>query len=430
MTQIVVEIVVIFCLILLNGLLSMSELAMMTARKQRLVKRAEQGDQNAIVALDLKQHPDRFLSTVQIGITLIGILSGAVAGATLAKTLGTWLENFAIFRDRGESVAVVLVVIAITYLSLLFGELIPKQIALSSSENVASFMARPMRFLAKISSPLVWLLSTSSNAILGLLRLKDINSQTVLEEEVRFLLKEGRATGEVEESEQEIIERTFKLGDRAVSSIMTSRVDIVWLDSEQSFEENFRRISGSPHHFFPLCKGKLQEVVGVISVKDLLVAQASQSETDLLTLATEPMYVIGSMNGLRLLDSFRNGHRTMALVVDELGNISGLVTINDLLEAVVGDMPSVNPEGDITLREDGTWLVEGLMPIEDFLEYFELSVAHTQHLGRFSTVAGFVIAKLGKLPALGDHCVVEGHRIEVIDMDGQRVDKLLVERIS
>ena len=406
----------------------MAELAMMTARRARLESRSESGSSGAKAALALKERPDRFLSAVQIGITLIGILSGAFAGATLAEALGTELDKIPMFQGSGEGLAVAIVVVIVTFMSLIFGELVPKQIALNNPEGVAVLISRPMRLLAKISTPFVWLLSATSNGVMKALRIEPGEGSQVSEEEVRFLLREGTEAGLFEPAEQAIIERTFRLGDRSVRSLMTHRNDIVWLDLEHPLDDSMARMLEAPHHYFPLCRGDVHEVVGILAVKDVLQSLRTEGEVLLEPLAQKALFVIGSITGLRLLEIFRESRSSIALVVDEHGSLEGLVTVNDLLEAVVGGLPSVNEEEEIVLREDGSWLVEAVTSIENFEDHFQYDVRGEAAAGQFTTVAGLVVAVSGTVPSLGMACEVGPFRFEVVDLDENRIDKILVTR--
>jgi putative hemolysin len=424
------EITIVLVLILLNGIFAMTELAVMTARKARLEGRASSGSQGARAAIALKERPDRFLSTVQIGITLIGVLSGAFAGATLAEPLAAWLERIPGLQGRGEGLAVAAVVILLTFLSLIFGELVPKQIALNNSEGVASAMARPMALIARIATPFVWLLSASSNAVMTALRIPAGQDSTVSDEEVRLLVQEGREAGHFDQSEQEIIERTLKLGERSVRSLMTHRNDIVWLDSERPLEDSLARMLGAPHHYFPLCGGDIHNVIGIIAVKDVLQALRGGNEFELASLAKPPQYVIGTMTGLRLLEAFRASHETIALVVDEHGSVEGLVTLNDMLEGVVGWLPSVNGEEEIVVRDSGGWLVDAVVAIENFEDYFQVDARSAAPAAQITTVAGLIAAVAQDVPRLGLACQVGPFQLEVIDMDDRRIDKILVTRLE
>jgi putative hemolysin len=423
------EVAILLVLIFLNGVFAMAELAMMTARRARVESRSESGSSGAKAALALKERPDRFLSAVQIGITLIGILSGAFAGATLAEALGKELDKIPMLTGSGEGIAVAAVVIVVTFMSLIFGELVPKQIALNNPEGVAVLISRPMRLLAKVSTPFVWLLSATSNGVMKALRIEPGEGSQVSEEEVRYLLREGTEAGLFEPAEQAIIERTFRLGDRSVRSLMTHRNDIVWLDLEHPLDDSMARMLEAPHHYFPLCRGDVHEVVGILAVKDVLQSLRSEGEVLLEPLAQKALFVIGSITGLRLLEIFRESRSSIALVVDEHGSLEGLVTVNDLLEAVVGGLPSVNEEEEIVLREDGSWLVEAVTSIENFEDHFQFDVRGEAAAGYFTTVAGLVVAVCGRTPSLGMTCQVGPFRFEVVDLDENRIDKILVTRL-
>jgi len=423
------EIVIVLCLILFNGVFAMAELAVMTARKARLQQKADEGSGGAASALALKDEPDRFLSIVQIGITLIGVLSGAFAGATIAESLGGWLDNFPVLAGRGETLAVAVVVIILTFLSLVFGELVPKQIALNNPEAVASRIARPMATLSLVSRPFVWLLMVASSGVMRLLRIRPGDDTLVSEEEVKIILREGTEAGLFDEAERDIIERTFKLGDRTVRSLMTHRSDMIWLDSTLDLQENLDRMANSPHHYFPLGQGSVHEIIGVVPLKDVWRSDRTGGSINFEALARPPLYVIETTTGLRLLDLFRESHSSVAIVVDEHGSVEGIVTVNDLLEAVVGDLPSITTEPDVVEREDGSWLVEAVMAIEEFEDRFEFPARDVFPGSQIASVAGLVIAATGSMPKLGTSCRVGPYRIEVVDMDNHRIDKVLVTRL-
>lgn len=420
------EIAVIFFLTLLNGLFSMSETAVVSARKARLQQRAEAGNAGARAALHLANQPERFLSTVQIGITLIGILAGAFGGAKLSEDLAKFLQGLGVREATSQSLGFGLVVAGITYLSLVIGELVPKRLALNNAEGIASFVAKPMNGLSRLTSPLVWVLSVSGNALLWLLRVKPSSDPTITEEEIRILIRQGTTSGVFAEEEQEIVERVFRTADRRAVHLMSPRKEIVWLDVEDSWEDNRQKISDSYHSVFPLCRGSLDHVLGVVPLKNLWVQRTLEKEQDWEAVMRKPLYVLETTRALELLDRFKAARDHFALVVDEFGVVSGVVTLHDVMEAMVGEVPTLEEVSDLPVvqREDGSWLMDGMLPKEEFQRL--LKVGALPEAGDYSTLGGFVMQRLGRIPVVSDHFEYETWRFEVMDMDGHRVDKVLV----
>jgi putative hemolysin len=420
------EISIVALLIVLNGVFAMSELAVVSSRRVRLKQLAENGNRGARVALRLIEHPGRFLSTVQIGITLIGIFAGAFGGATLANKLGDWLDRFPFIAPNGDAIALAAVVAAITYLSLIVGELVPKRIALKSPERVASLVARPMAMMSRLAAPAVWLLGTSTDAVLRLLRLHGERDQTVSEEEVRSLITEGTRAGIFAPQEKEMIEGVLRLADRTVRAIMTPRPDIYWLDINDPLEVNLEEMRQSGCSRFPVCRGDIDDVVGIVRAKDLLEPALAGEPIDLARFAVRPLIVHDGMPVLRLLELFRQSGRQMAVVVDEYGSVEGLATLTDILESIAGELPGPGEEaeGVAVRREDGSWLVDGMMPIDEFEDRVGLRGLRGDQ--EFHTLAGFVVTQLGHIPRVGECFTWHGHRFEVVDMDGRRVDRVLM----
>jgi putative hemolysin len=428
MSSIPLEIFFLILLIVLNGIFSMSEMAVVSARKVRLQQLANQGNAKARTALELADSPNQFLSTVQVGITLIGTLAGAFGGATLAEKLATQLKLIPFLASKSEAIALFIVVLTISYLSLVIGELVPKRLALNNPEQIASSVASPMRFLAMIVSPVVHLLSYSTDMVLRLLGIGPSTDPEVTEEEIKILIEQGTEAGTFEEAEQEMLNRVFRLGDRRVSALMTPRPEIVWLDLDDSADTNRRIIIDSNHSRFPVCEGDLDNVLGIIQVSNLLTRCLSGQPLDLTTSLQRPLYVPEGTPGLRILELFKQSGTHLALVVDEYGVIQGLVTLNDILEEIVGDIPSVDgfDEPQVVKREDGSWLVDGMLPVEEFFEAFEIPELPREQKGNYHTVGGFVVTQLGRIPKAADHFEWRGMRFEVMDMDGNRVDKVLL----
>ncbi|MDZ8028593.1 MAG: hemolysin family protein [Nostoc sp. SerVER01] len=428
MSSITFEILIILVLIIANGVFSMSEMAIVSARKVRLQQLANQGDAKARVALKLAESPNNFLSTIQVGISLIGILTGAFGGATIANRLAVYVRLVPALAPYSEPLSFGIVVLIITYLSLIIGELVPKRLALNNPEGIAAFVAIPMRALSAIASPMVHLLSASTDMVLRLLGVTQSTEPQVTEEEIKILIEQGTEAGTFEEAEQDMVERVFRLGDRPVSYLMTPRPDIVWLDLDDSAEENRQKMVDSAYSRYPVCQGGLDNVLGVIPVTDLLARSFRGEQLDLTVGLRQPVFVPESTRGLKVLELFKQTVTHMALVVDEYGVIQGLVTLNDIMSEIVGDVPSTDgqDEPQAVQREDGSWLLDGMLPVEEFLELFGMEEWESEERGSYQTLGGFVITHLGRIPAAADHFEWEGMRIEVMDMDGNRVDKVLV----
>lgn len=434
MSSVTREIFFILLLILLNGVFAMSEMAIVSARKVRLQQLANQGNVKARRALKLAGSPNQFLSTVQIGITLIGTLAGAFGGATLAEKLALELKliPMAFFVNNSEGIALFLVVLTITYFSLVVGELVPKRLALNNPEEIATNMAAPMQLLAKITAPAVHLLSHSTDLVLRMLGIGPSKEPQVTEEEIKILMEQGTEAGTFEEAEQEMVNRVFRLGDRRVSALMTPRPDIVWLDLDDSSEVNRYKIINSSHSRFPVSQGEIDNVLGVLQVNTLLSQCLAGHPLDLTSSLRSPVFVPESTRVLKVLELFKQSGPHLALVVDEYGIIQGLVTLNDILEAIIGDIPSVDDtdEAQAVQREDGSWLVDGMLPVEEFRQLFDIEELPGEQRGNYHTLGGFVITHLGRIPAAADCFQWGGLRFEVMDMDGNRVDKVLVMPIS
>ncbi|MBD0386880.1 MAG: HlyC/CorC family transporter [Nostoc sp. C3-bin3] len=428
MSSITFEISIILVLIIANGVFSMSEMAIVSARKVRLQQLANQGDVKARAALKLAESPNHFLSTVQVGISLIGILTGAFGGATIAKRLVTYVRLVPFLAPYSESISFGIVVLIITYLSLIVGELVPKRLALNNPERIASIVAIPMQALAAIASPVVYLLSASTDLILRLLGITASTEPQVTEEEIKILIEQGTEAGTFEEAEQDMVERVFRLGDRPVSYLMTPRPDIVWLDLDDTPEENRQKMVDSAYSRYPICQAGLDNVLGVIPVTDLLARSFQGEPLDLTVGLRQPVFVPESTHGLKVLELFKQTITHMALVVDEYGVIQGLVTLNDIMSEIVGDVPSTDGQDhpQAVQREDGSWLLDGMLPVEEFLELFGMEEWESEERGSYQTLGGFVITHLGRIPATADYFEWQSMRIEVMDMDGNRVDKVLV----
>jgi putative hemolysin len=421
------EIVVVVLLIFVNGLLAMSELALVSSRRSRLKQLADQGKRGARSALRLIEDPGNFLSTVQIGITLVGILAGAFGGATLADRLGDWFDSFPALAPHGDRIAIGLVVLVITYLSLIIGELVPKGIALSNPERVASLVAQPMHQLARLAAPGVWVLRTSTDAVLRLLRLSGSRSDTVTEDEVKSLIAEGTRTGVFAPQEHRMIEGVLRLADRPVRVVMTPRAAVVWIDVTAGREELREVAEVSSFSSLLVCENAIDNAVGILNTKDALPPALRGEPIEVRALMAPVLVVPDQTSVLQLLDRFRREGIHMAVVVDEYGTTEGVATLTDVLESIAGDLPELGEftEAPVVQREDGSWLVAASLPFDEFADRFAL---HGRQDG-FHTVAGFVLHRLGRLPEAGESFRYEDLRIEVVDMDGRRVDRVLVQRL-
>jgi putative hemolysin len=428
MSSVMFEAAVIFLLILTNGIFAMAEIAVVSARKTRLQQWAEAGNTRARTALELANTPNQFLATVQIGITLIGILAGAFGGATLANKLAAVLDDISWLAPYSQPLSLGFVVLVITYLSLIVGELAPKRLALNNPERIATAIARPMRALSRLAYPAVHLLGLSTEVVLRALGIRPAMESPVTEEEIRTLIEQGTQAGMFEEAEQEMVERIFRLGDRRVSAVMTPRTEIVWLDRGASVEEIRHTITTSVHSRFLVADGSMDNILGIVHAKDLLAHCLAAQAVDLPATLQQPLYVPESMRALKVLELFKQSGTHIALVIDEYGGIQGLVTPSDILEAIVGDLPVAGEQFEplAVQREDGSWLLDGMLSVDEFKEIFDLGRLPGEDQGVYQTLAGFIIMQLGRIPATSDYFEWEELRIEVVDMDGNRVDKVLV----
>jgi putative hemolysin len=419
------ELLVLAVLILINGFFAMAELAIVSSRRVRLQEMAKAGKRGAVAALSLIDDPVGFLSTVQVGITLVGIVAGAYSAATFAGPFGEFLKNIPAIAVYAEEIAFAVVVVAVTYFSLVIGELVPKRIALNHAETIAAAVAPLMRLLAKVGAPFVWFLRFSTHSVMALLRLKPAPESAVTEEEVKALIAEGASSGVFQPAERELIEGVLRMGDRAVRSIMVPRTAVVWLDVEDTQEEIYAAIAESGHSRYPVARGDIEDVIGVAHTKDLLEQQRKTGTIDLIAAAREAPYVVDRMPVLRLLERFKSSSVHMAFVVDEHGSFEGIVTPTDILTTIAGDLPQSEEEAEpeAVQREDGSWLIDGLMVV-DAAER-TLGIEGMAEEGDFNTVAGFVLHELGHLPVAGENFEWHGWRFEVVDLDGRRIDKIL-----
>ncbi|MBT9310971.1 hemolysin family protein [Leptothoe kymatousa] len=422
----VTNILIVLALIIANGIFAMSELAVVSSRKVRLEQAARRGDRKAQAALKLAKRPDNFFSTVQVGITLISIVSGAFGGQALSAPVTQLLRQIPGLANYADTLAFPLVVAIITYLSLILGELVPKQLALTMPETIAKVIAGPMSLLSKLAAPLVTLLSFSTNLVVRLLNIQAEDGPSVTEAEIRAFIQQGTEEGTLEVAEREIMERVFRLGDRAVTSIMTPRPEITWLDLEDAPAENQQKIVASRYRRLPVCQGSLDNNLGLISVNSLLTRALDQDPLDLTIGLEQPLVIPELSRSLPLLEQFKRSRVHTALVVDEYGVIQGLVTLWDILEALVGDAPALDEPTDKPYqRDDGSWLLGGMMHIEDVYGCLGL-IDLPDRTVSYYTLGGLVIHQLGRIPKATDRFEWRGFTVEVMDMDGNRVDKVLV----
>lgn len=425
------ETFILFVLILLNGFFAMSELALVSAKPARLKARADRGDRGAAAALKLKNDPSRFLSAVQTGITLIGVIAGAYGATRIADDLSP------LFRDwipaigaRADDLAFAVVVVITTFLSLVFGELVPKRIALIAPERIASSTAGPMRIVSIIAAPAIYLLRLCTEAILVLLRIRRRKDDEVTEEEIRTVLAEGASSGALEEDEHAMLEGVLGLGDRMVRSVMTARPEVVWLDLDETKDEIMKRIAESGHSRFPVARGDVDQIVGIVQAKDLLKQYSTTGRLDLAAAMRKPAFIPDSLSVMRLLDSLSGSEVRMGIVLDEHGSVQGIVTAADILGAIAGDAAFSPNDGldPAVERPDGSWLIDGLTPLEDFER--QLGVSGFSGEGGYSTVGGLIMHELQRLPSTGDVITRSGYSFEVVDMDRRRIDKVLVKEVE
>jgi putative hemolysin len=417
-------------LILLNGIFAMSEIALVTARKARLIKLAEDGDSAASTALKLGEDPTRFLSTVQIGITSIGILNGIVGESVLAAPFAIWLAGLGVADNVASIGATAFVVIVVTYVTIVLGELVPKRLGQLNPESVARLVARPMQILASVTRPFVFLLTASTHGILRLFGVKQNAQSSVTEEEIHAILDEGSEAGVIEERQHAMLRNVFRLDDRQLASLMIPRSDMVYVDTRRTPEENLQLIVDSQHSRYLVCEGGLENLLGVVHSKQILASLAKGQPPDFSTHLQPTIFVPETLTGTELLEQFRVNHMPMAFVVDEYGEIEGMVTLADVLEAVTGEFTPRNPKDSWgTRRADGSWLLDGAIPIPELKDRLELKGVPEEDKGRYHTVSGMMMMMLGRIPAAGDYVDWESWRFEVADMDDLRIDKVLASRI-
>jgi len=418
------EIFILVGLILLNGIFAIAEITLVSARKSRLELQAKKGNKRAQAALYLSENPEIFLSSVQIGITLISIFTGVYSGEKFGKDLMPLIARIEAFAPYAETISTTLIVVTVTILSIILGELIPKRIGLMSAEKIALVVAIPMRWFSKTVHPLVWLLNTITNLFFKIFRLKTVPDNQVTEEEIKAIISEGTEQGTIDEAEQEIIERVFHLGDRNITSLMTHRNDILWFELNDNEAKIKEKIFKEPHSVYPICDGDIDNIKGIVSIKDLYVANDFTLFKDLMTPA---IFVPENNTAYQVLEKFKASKIHCCFIVDEYGSVQGMITLNDILEAIVGDIPEQHIEDyDIVEREDGSFLVDAQIPFYDFLARFEKTEWMHEGEHEFDTLAGFILHTLERIPMVGEKLSWKGFSMEIVDMDGHRIDKVLI----
>ncbi len=426
------EIAILFALICLNGLFAMSEIALVTARKARLQKLIDEGDSGAAAAVKLGEDPTRFLSTIQIGITSIGVLNGIVGEAALAEPLSIWLISLGLSQTVASYTATGFVVLTITYFSIVVGELVPKRIGQSYPETFARLVARPIHVLAVATKPFVWLLSASTRGLLRAMGVKETKGTPVTEEEIHAMLVEGTSAGVIESHEHTMVRNVFRLDDRQIGSLMVPRADIVCLDVDDSFADNLSRIEESDHARFPVVQGGIENIVGVINARQWLARALKDPAQQLRDQPLQsPLYVPETITGMELLDNFRLSDVHMAFVIDEYGEVQGIITLQDLIEAITGEFQPRDPETSWAVqREDGSWLLDGHIPVPELKDRLNLDEVPEEERGRYHTLSGMIMLLSGALPKVSDVVEWEGWRLEIVDMDGRAIDKVLATRLT
>jgi putative hemolysin len=418
---------ILLTLILMNGFFAMAEIALVASRNARLRPLAEASNPGAQAALELKANPSRLLATVQIGVTVIAILSGTFGEATLGDPLQRHLESYeGLLARYAHVISMAIVVMGIAYFSLILGELVPKRIALLHPERIATALARAMRSFARVGAPIEWLLSTSTDLVLRLVPLRHEGAAPVTDEEISFMLREGAATGHIHQAETAIVEMALRLGDRRASTVMTPRTQIEWLDLDDPEAENRRKIQESAYSRFPVVQGGSQQVIGIVQSKDLLVGALAGRPFDLRTATRPPLYLPNTVTVLRVLETFKASGEPMALIVDEYGDLEGLVTQGDILKALVGEIPgSADADQRVVHREDGTWLIDGMVGLDELKQVLGV-ISLPGEDADYHTLGGYMMARLNRIPMVADRISAAGYRFEVVKMDGRRVDRVLV----
>jgi putative hemolysin len=426
----ITEILIILGLIVLNGFFAMAEIAMVSARRSKLEHSAAHGDRKSALVLLMVSNPGKFLSTVQIGMTFVNIFTGVYSGASIASKVTLWFDQFPSIHPYSHSLAITLVVVFITFFTLVIGELVPKQIGMIRAEGVARNAAFPMKYFSMFAFPLIWLLSKPGEAVVKLLKIKPSSDSKVTEDEIKAIINEGREDGEIQEIEQDIVERVFHLGDRKVGSLMTHRTDLDYLDIHDSEEEIKSKIVSKLHSIYPVCENSLDKVLGIVRVKDLYTSHLYEEPIDLSKYLKEPLYILESNSAYEVLEKFREVKQHHGLVIDEYGSVVGLITLNNILEALVGEIPmSDQTEFEIVKREDGSWLVDGQLPFYEFVQEFDIQYFDKSKI-KYNTLGGFALSHLRKIPKTGEIFLWRDYQFEIVDMDGNRIDKILVKKMT
>jgi putative hemolysin len=422
------EVIIIIALILLNGIFSMSEMSLVSARKFKLESAKKKGSKGAKTALELSENPTRFLSTVQIGITLIGILLGVYSGENMTKDVEQYLAHFELLSPYAHNLAVVIIVIGVTYLSIVLGELLPKRLGLTFPEPIAIFLAKPMKVISVITSPFVWLLTISNDILIKILGITSTMDSKVSEEEIKSIIKESAEGGEIQDIEQDIVERVFEFGDKKVNSLFTHKNDIVFFDEADDLQTVRQKITAEKHSAYPVCADNdIDKVIGIVLLKDLFTPSIEEN-FNLREFVKEPLFLTESTFAYSLLEKFKAERMHYAIVVDEYGSTKGIVTMDDVVDALIGDVTEHNQnEYQITVRDENSWFVDGQYSFTEFQHYFDIDLEEEMD-GNFVTIAGFFIHKFNNLPNIGDKLNIDAYRLEIIDKDGQRIDKILVTK--
>jgi putative hemolysin len=424
------EIIIIFILILINGFFSMAEIALISSKKTKLDIAAKNGNKLAAAALVLANSPSNFLSTIQIGITLIGILTGIYSGDKFKVYVQPFFEQFSLFQPYAETLAVFFITVLLTFFTLIFGELVPKRIGLAKAEEIAMAAVRPMNVISFITSPFIWLLSKTSELIFRFSGLKE-NDSSVTEEEIKNLMQEGATGGTIEEIEHEIVQNVFHLGDRRITSLMTNINEVTFLDLDDDFEINKSKIIDKKHSVYPVCQDGVNEIKGLLYIKDLLGKNLNEELINLNLNLRSPLYIPENNHAYQVLEKFQEERIHFGIIVDEYGNVVGIVTMNDILDALVGDISETNEfEFEITEREDGSFLIDASLPFDDFLNEFEVDLPTRKDYTGFDTMGGFSLHILQEIPSTGDTFEWGDFKFEIVDMDKNRIDKILVTKLE
>lgn len=422
------EIVIVVILIVLNGLLSMAEIAIIAAKKTKLKNLADKGNKNAEKVLRLADNPNKLFSTIQVGITLIGTLTGAIGAVAFSEPFANLFEDIGFPQGASHTLAVAIVVFVITYISIIIGELVPKRLGLHYPEKISTWMVRGMEFLSTIFSPLVDILSITTETILKALGIEQKEELPMSLDEVRILLQQGSQAGVIKTTEKDIVEKTLNLSDKKVTSIMTASNKIVWIDIDSNIESLKKAVLENQFSYYPVCKKDLDDVKGIINSDSLLAAFIANQKINIKDLMYKPLLIPENLKALQVMELFKRHHIHMGIVIDEYGNVQGLVTVTDILEAIVGDLPEMKDkeEKDIIRRNQNSWLVNSLLSTVEFKEYFKIEHLPSEKEADYNTVGGFIMHMLGRVPMTGDHFELLGYRFEVVDMDGNRVDKIMI----